>query len=114
MRLIDADEFEKKLTAMQRNTEESAKELALESGVELSKIDKTLYFSTQSFIDTMRCRPTVDAVEVIRCKDCRFWGMVEPIETENCKFCKLASYMVGDNGYCVYGERKMDAEVEGC
>jgi len=57
--------------------------------------------------------PTVDAVEVIRCKDCRFWGMEEPIETENCKFCKLASYMVGENGYCVYGERKMDTEVEG-
>lgn len=57
-------------------------------------------------------RPAVDAVEVVRCKDCSHWGTGYGGETENVKVCEYANYMVGANGYCVYGERKMDTEVE--
>lgn len=57
--------------------------------------------------------PAVDAVEVVRCRDCKHWGTGYGGETEHVKVCEFANYMVGANGYCVYGERKMNAEVEG-
>ena len=52
--------------------------------------------------------PTADVVEVpCRCKDCKHW-----MDFPNCgctefvKVCALAEYMIGQNGYCLYGERK--------
>lgn len=47
---------------------------------------------------------------VVRCKDCKHWGTGYGGETDNIKVCEYANYMVGRNGYCVYGERKMDLE----
>lgn len=47
-----------------------------------------------------------DMVKVIRCKDCRQWGTGFPAETEHGKVCRYAGYMIGANGYCVYGEKK--------
>ena len=55
--------------------------------------------------------PTIDAEPVVRCKDCEHWGTGYGGETDNVKVCDFANYMVGKNGYCVYGERKMDLEV---
>ena len=50
--------------------------------------------------------PTIDAVEVVRCKDCKFWADGLPGCTEHVKCCKIGFYMVGENGYCVFGERR--------
>lgn len=96
-RLIDADEFEKWLIRAQKNTEEGAAEDAIDFGVELSEIDTTLYFSVQSFIDTMRCRPTVDA-EIVR------YGRWETdrfgLERSICSICN-ATYEGGEHWhYC--------------
>lgn len=44
--------------------------------------------------------PTVDAVEVVRCKDCK--GMNED------KFCCAWEGFVRDDDFCSYGERKTD------
>lgn len=53
--------------------------------------------------------PTVeDAVEVVRCKDCKHWGTGDPVETDYGKVCEFAGWMVGANAYCVYGERRKD------
>lgn len=60
----------------------------------------------------VRSIPAVDAVEVVRCKNCRHWGTGYGGETENIKVCEYANYMVSKNGYCVYAERKMDGENE--
>ena len=38
--------------------------------------------------------PTVDAVQVVRCKDCFLYGD-----------CKLAEF-IGDNGYCSCGKER--------
>ena len=55
-------------------------------------------------LETMR---TVDAVEVVRCKDCKHWKHFEHLGcTDFVKVCGLANYMIGENGYCLYGERK--------
>ena len=51
--------------------------------------------------------PPVDAVEVVRCKDCKHWKHLAHLGcTDFVKLCSLANYMIGANGYCLYGERK--------
>lgn len=48
----------------------------------------------------------VDAVEVVRCKDCKHWFEDVAGCTDFVGRCEWANYMVGAVGYCVYGERK--------
>ena len=48
--------------------------------------------------------PTVDAVRVVRCKDCKYWRR----DTDHtCKEHSLVSPMLAD-GFCSRGERKDD------
>ncbi len=49
-----------------------------------------------------------DFMEVVRCKDCKHWSGGVGGCTEHVKCCKIGFYMVGEDGYCVYGERKTD------
>ena len=53
--------------------------------------------------------PTVDAVEVIRCKDCigqSTW--IKDAET-GCEICGMSGmYPKSENGYCGYGLRRSD------
>jgi hypothetical protein len=54
-----------------------------------------------------------DMVEVVRCKDCKHWIVDEYWNgnPDQVRACRFAGWMCGANGYCLYGERKMDAEV---
>ena len=45
-------------------------------------------------------------MNIVHCKDCKHWGTGVAGETENVKCCEYGKYMVGANGYCVYGEKK--------
>lgn len=57
--------------------------------------------------------PAADAVEVVRCKDCKHW-IVDGYWNGNpdqVRACRIAGWICGANGYCVHGERNMDAEV---
>ena len=57
-----------------------------------------MYDHTLADIDA---QPTVDAVEVVRCKDCKYW---------NNKYC--CDFMIIDSdGFCAWGERREDAVV---
>ena len=49
-------------------------------------------------------------LNIVHCKDCKHWGTGIAGETENVKCCEYGKYMVGDNGYCCYGEKKECAE----
>lgn len=42
----------------------------------------------------------------VHCKDCKHWSDGVAGCTDHVKCCKIGFYMVGENGYCVYGERK--------
>lgn len=56
--------------------------------------------------EALRNAPTISAVEVVRCRECKHW---DNSTTGNDPFfgtCKLAKYCVGANGYCVYGIRR--------
>lgn len=62
--------------------------------------------------------PTIDAVEVVRCKDCKFWG--ESLTEEERNECDVyadlvCTYWMSDgltrDDFCSKGERREDAEV---
>lgn len=84
MRLIDAEELERLFNAQ------------IEQGVGV--ID-----AFDAFADALQDTPTVDAVEVVRCKDCKHY---KPEEYEcGCDFAGGLPYVKPDD-YCSYGERK--------
>ena len=64
-------------------------------------------YDTNAFLESIDEQPTVEAVPVVRCKDCKHWGTGVDGETERIKCCEYGRYMVGENGYCVYGEKKV-------
>ena len=90
MRLIDANAFLKDI---------------LTAG-----IGKTIIEYSESDIAYMiRKRPTVDAVEVVRCKDCKYW------QDNNDGYphgeCRWGHGETPDaNDFCSYGERKEGAD----
>ena len=56
--------------------------------------------------------PTVDAVEVVRCKDCKHYGWEqEPCHGRTQRFCNLNKglVVVYRDTFCSYGERKDNA-----
>ena len=54
--------------------------------------------------------PTVDAVRVVRCKDCK-WGTPHPEGDEYTKCFKLCTTFFSGH-YCAWGERREDAETD--
>lgn len=70
--------------------------------------DIETYNDKLTIIEQINEAPTVDAVEVVRCKDCKHWNS----ETG---FCNMNSHfsmdgldwdMFNDDDFCSYGERK--------
>lgn len=63
---------------------------------------RVYYGYAKSFIDDA---PTVDAVEVVRCKDCKY--MTQWAYGRYCTVWDGVNGM-GDDGFCNYGERRGD------
>ena len=66
-------------------------------------------YDTNAVLDSIDSKPTVDAVEVVRCNDC-----IRRYDTDECPMCfliegKYYEYTNG-NGFCDRGERKEGAE----
>lgn len=61
--------------------------------------------------DQVAQAPAVDAVEVVRCKDCVHWVEERTDLSIRTGICKMTSEIVSCVFYCAYGA-KMDAEVE--
>ena len=66
-------------------------------------------YDTNAVLDSIDSQPTVDAVEVVRGKDC-----IRRYDTDECPMCfliegKYYEYTNG-NGFCDRGERKEGAE----
>ncbi len=103
MRLIDADALDEKLDAlMKRYAAQGRKQVAED------------YNFVRTVLMTAPTIPNIDAVEVVRCKDCKHY------DSHGYKICKLHSveasqfgsgeniYMERDD-FCSYGERRKDA-----
>lgn len=93
-RYIDADAFE--VVSLKDVSDEFAEGVMFV----LEQLDKA---------PTIKARP-VDAVEVVRCKDCIRWMKDVAGCTDFVGRCAYANYMIGANGYCLYGERKEKGE----
>ena len=82
-------------------------------------IGKTIIEYSESDIGYMiRKRPTVDAVEVLRCRDCKYWGdedgKLQRSDGLLYARCKVHNYLIDgrhtgwcptENAFCSYGER---------
>lgn len=78
----------------------------------VGKYPSTFVMGLFAAADEINKLPTVDAVEVVRCKDCKHWLKDFVGCTEHIGRCEWAGYAVGANGYCVYGEKKADEQEE--
>ena len=56
-------------------------------------------------VNILYAAPTVDAVEVVRCKDCKKWMKCEPSGT-NCRVCADTTRIRLPYDFCSYGERR--------
>ena len=74
----------------------------------MGSMQRNTYPGLESAIAQVKKAPAVDAVEVVRCKDCKRWLKDVPGCTDFVGRCEFANYMVGATGYCVYGERRAD------
>lgn len=64
-------------------------------------------FSTDAaeVIDSIDNAPTVDAVAVVRCKDCVYWR--EAVTNDKgFLICPASGMEITENDYCSYGERE--------
>ena len=66
----------------------------------MKRIDRYPPYISDTVRKVLRYVPTVDAVEVVRCKDCKFYA------TGWCK--KWLEWSDDDNGFCSWGERRED------
>ena len=106
-RLIDAnsilDDFLKRYTEMEKD----------------GKIIFAACEIKQDFADMISNVPTVDAVEVVRCRDCKHWGdedgILQDSDGEMFARCKAHNYLIdgrhtgwcpSENDFCSCGERK--------
>ena len=100
MRLIDADRLNKPIYAEEDNITGSGMSYdeicGYNDGIDIAwnKINQA---------------PTIDAVPVVRCKDC-----IRRYDTDECPMCFLIDgkyyEYTNENGYCDRGERKGDAD----
>ena len=87
MKLIDADALLKQIA-------------------EDSRRNEGWYGDTWGFINTIKDAPTIDAVPVVRCRDCKSIGPLSPTDDYNtCKHKRAMVYAPVD-GFCCWGERR--------
>ena len=76
-------------------------------------IQETLYrraFKTRQDIEEwLNNSPTIDAVPVVRCKDCK-QGEIDDPDFPDQYYCRAGCGWNNGNFYCAYGERKEGAE----
>ena len=76
-------------------------------------IQETLYrrgFKTRQDIEEwLNNAQTIDAVPVVRCRDCKYYEIHKPKVLENCERKGYIIPMKPDD-FCSYGERKEGAE----
>ena len=59
--------------------------------------------------ETICSQPTVDAVSVVRCKDCEYYSKGMPDEPT---ICELTMCGANDEGFCAWAERREDAKTD--
>lgn len=58
------------------------------------------YYAFEAFIERLKGEPTVDAVKVVRCKDCVYYDF------EKCCHLREGKPFPHENDFCSYGEKR--------
>ena len=66
-------------------------------------------FSEKAVVDMLESAPTVDAVEVVRCKDCKYRFKNNGHSRDGCPIVEAKIWM-DDDDFCSHGERKEGAD----
>ena len=61
-------------------------------------------------LELVSTMPTVDAVEVVRCKDCKKYIPCQKLPIGTSKWCDLFDRATCEMNYCGWGERREDAD----
>ena len=80
-------------------------------------IEEALTEGAYGYVDALQIAnaPTVDAVEVVRCKDCKHWkpsGSKAGNSFSDMEYiggCEFSNYYRRESDFCSYGERKEGA-----
>lgn len=83
MRLIDADRFLKMMSHWKP------------------------YMDMDNVREAIKKMPTIDAVPVVRCKDCSYWKAAK-VNAKGFLICPASGMEITEDDYCSYGERKED------
>ena len=103
-RLIDADEL---LESIEETTWYHVFKGKLIHGAN-SKTDIPLYKASDIY-SVLDAAPTIDAVPVVRCKECKHWNQDEVFKTSSCRISydeKGFEKQTDADFFCGYGKRK--------
>ena len=79
---------------------------AFETDTEMQRWDSGCWIRYKLFENILDQLPTADVVEVVRCKECRYWD-----NRFDVMVCNLTDGMKGASDYCSYGERREDERL---
>ena len=74
---------------------------------DLLQSNSARYHHKDDVIAAIAGQPTVDAVEVVRCKDCQY-GCKLWFDDKGVSFCRKIGIDIKPNHFCSYGERRSD------
>ena len=102
MRLIDADELKKWIQQMIAHLTALCKLTDLASLRKTFEVAIKTYHAALELVDEM---PVVDAVPVVRCKDCQERCPNSGVSVQHCT---LSGIQTEDDDYCSWGKRRED------
>lgn len=114
MRLIDAEEIYKKTAEWEARALEYVNRLSEQEGFEPPSLEwrkwTAILGERSAFKHDIMDAPTIDAVPVVRCKDCKHY-VKSDAEHPDCDFCKrLICGTIRPDFFCADGERKEDTK----
>lgn len=65
--------------------------------------------STKTIGLALKDTPTADVVEVVRCKDCKWWDITDRASTLTpnvCRCKRVSRLWMESDAFCAYGERR--------
>ena len=77
---------------------------------ELLLVRAECYDAVHAVIEKINNAPTVDAVEVVRCKDCKKYIPCQKLPIGTSKWCDLFDRATCEMNYCGWGERREDVQ----
>ena len=75
---------------------------------ELLLVRAECYDAVHAVIEKINNAPTVDAVEVVRCKDCKKYIPCQKLPIGTSKWCDMFDRATCEMNYCGWGERRED------